>query len=247
MNESSSRTAGESVLQSGYNMDSLLSVYSTMDEEQQDLEKKQNQMIVCSVNCLYNDSTIFNSFPLPIGLIVQPFLFDSLCTLRIDQEPVRCEFCHAIASYISEFETNGSWRCSFCKTKSSIPYNNEVFEKNKQLNSTEQYRELSKNAATVEYLNGVMDYEVEFAANADIKAVIFLIDKSLSSAHIKNIQESLSIILKNASFSNYYIGLIVFGDVIEIYEMSGEMGEADVFSSTQMPTEFVLIFEYDDD
>lgn len=241
MNEHNGKTTNETVLQSEYNMDSLLSVYSTMNEEQQELEKKQNHMIVSSVSCLYNDSTIFNSFPLPIGLIVQPFMYDPLRTLRIDQEPVRCEFCHAIASYISEFETNGSWRCSFCKTKSSIPYNNEVFDRNNQLNSTEQYRELSKNADTVEYLNGTTDYEAEFAANADIKAVIFLIDKSLSSTHFKNIQESLSIILKSASLSNYYIGLIVFGDVIEIYEMSGDIGEADVFSASQLPTEFVSV------
>lgn len=220
-------------------MDSLLSVYSSMDEEQRELEEKQRNMIVSSVSYLFNDSSIFNNFPLPIGFVVQPCNYSDERLLRIDQEPVRCEFCNAIASYISEFETNGNWKCSFCKTKSSTPYNNETFDKTNRLESTKDYKELSRNSDTVEYLNGMGDYDAEYTARADIKAVIFLIDKSLSSTHFENLQESISIILKNPSLSNYYIGLIVFGEVIEIYEMGGTVGEADVFSATQLPTEFV--------
>ena len=241
MSTNDKRPSSKPLLQGEYNMDSLLSVYSTMDEEQREIEKKQKNMIVPSINFLYNDSSIFDHFPLPIGVMIQPFEYNSLQMLRIDQEPVRCEYCDAIASYISEFETNGSWRCSFCKTKSTTPYNNEVFDRNKRLESTEEYRELSKNSGTVEYLNGMGEFNYEYTARSDIKAVIFLIDKSLSSRHIRNIQESLSIILRNPSFSNYYIGLIVFGEVIEIYEMGGPIGEADVFSASQLPTEFVLL------
>ena len=211
-----------------------------MTDEYQELENRPRKMIVSSVNYLYNDSSIFDHFPMPIGLVIQPFEYDSYSTLRIDQEPVRCENCNAIASYISEFETNGNWKCSFCKTKSSIPYNNVSFDRNNRFGDAQEYSELSKNAKTVEYLNGTGCFDFEYTARADLKAVIFLIDKSLSSEHFKNIQQSLSIILNNDSLSNYYIGLIVFGDVIEIYEMGGTIGEADIFSASQLPTEFVL-------
>lgn len=243
MEQVGKKPSNKAMLQGEYYMDSLLSVYSTMDEEQRELEKKQKNMIVSSTTYLYNDSSIFNHFPLPIGLIIQPFEYDSLSMLRIDQEPVRCENCNAIASYFSEFETNGSWRCSFCKTKSSNPYNNETFGKNNRLESTDQYRELSKNSDTVEYLNGMGEFDYEYTARSDLKAVIFLIDKSLNSSHFRNIQESLAIVLRNPSLKNYYIGLIVFGDVIEIYEMGGQVGEADVFSASQLPTEFVFFVQ----
>ena len=227
------------LLQGEYNMDDLLHVYSTMSDEHQELENRPKKMIVSSVNYLYNDSSIFDHFPMPIGLVIQPFEYDSFSTLRIDQEPVRCENCNAIASYISEFETNGNWKCSFCKAKSSIPYNNVSLGKTNRSEEIQDYCELSKNAETVEYLNGTGCFDFEYTARADLKAVIFLIDKSLSSEHFKNIQQSLSIILNNDSLSNYYIGLIVFGDVIEIYEMGGNIGEADIFSASQLPTEFV--------
>lgn len=239
MDENGNQSNKKAILQGWYNMDSLLSVYSSMDEDQQEIERKQQQMIVSSVNYLYNDSSIFNNFPLPIGVMIQPFEYDSLKTLRIDQEPVRCEYCDAIASSISEFETNGCWRCAFCKTKSSNPYKNERIRVKTEIQDEEQYKELSRHANTVEYSNGISDLDSEYAARADIKALIFVIDKSLSSNHFKNIQKALSIILQNPALSNYYIGLIVFGEVIEIYEMGGTIGEADVFSATQFPTEFV--------
>ena len=109
------------------------------------IERKQQQMIVSSVNYLYNDSSIFNNFPLPIGVIIQPFEYDSLKTLRIDQEPVCCEYCDAIASSISEFETNGCWRCAFCKTKSSNPYKNERIRVKTEIQDEEQYKEKIEN------------------------------------------------------------------------------------------------------
>ena len=78
MDENGNQSNKKTMLQGWYNMDSFLSVYSSMDEDQQEIERKQQQMIVSSVNYLYNDSSIFNNFPLPIGVIIQPFEYDSL-------------------------------------------------------------------------------------------------------------------------------------------------------------------------
>ena len=233
------------VQQSLYNMDSLIDVSSSMDEEHLEIEKKQNCMIVSSVDCLYSDPTLFDSFPLPIGLIVHPFLHNSDSTIHIKSKPVRCENCGVVASKLSEVESNGCWKCTFCSSISSEPYKGEYINKNKQINILECYPELSEDAETVEFGTCSEDENTLYSPTLDTHAIIFVIDKSLTTKQFLHIQNSLSVVFSSPSLSHYYIGLIVFGEVIEIYELGGQIGEADVYPGSHLPSAAVASLAVD--
>lgn len=233
------------VQQSLYNMDSLIDVSSSMDEEQLEIEKKQNCMIVSSVDCLYSDPTLFDSFPLPIGLIVHPFLHNSDSTVHVTSKPVRCENCGVVASKLSEVESNGCWKCTFCSSISSEPYKGEYINKNKQINILECHPELSEDAETVEFGTCSEDENTLYSPTLDTHAIIFVIDKSLTTKQFLHIQNSLSVVFSSPSLSHYYIGLIVFGEVIEIYELGGQIGEADVYPGSHLPSAAVASLAVD--
>ena len=236
METTEERPSPKPVHQSLYNVDNLINVSSSMDEEQQEMEKKQNCMIVSSIDCLFSDPILFDSFPLPIGVIVHPFSHDSEKALHIETAPVRCTNCGAIASNLSDVESNGCWRCTFCSSISSEPYNGEYTIGGKEINIQERYPELSKEADTVEYRNTLQEDNILYSPTLDTRAIIFVIDKSLTTKQFLHIQNSLSVVFSSPSFSHYYIGLIVFGDVIEIYELGGQIGEADVYSGSHLPS-----------
>ena len=69
-----------------------------------------------------------------------------------------------------------------------------------------------------------------------------MIDKSLTTKQFLHIQNSLSVVFSSPSLSHYYIGLIVFGEVIEIYELGGQIGEADVYPGSHLPSAAVRLF-----
>lgn len=239
METTEERPSSKPVHQSLYNVDNLINVSSSMDEEQQEMEKKQNCMIVSSIDCLFSDPILFDSFPLPIGIIVHPFSHDSEKALHIETAPVRCANCGVIASNLSDVESNGCWRCTFCSSISSEPYNGEYTIRGKEINIQERYPELSKEADTVEYRNSSQEDNILYSPTLDARAIIFVIDKSLTTKQFLHIQNSLSVVFSSPSLSHYYIGLIVFGDVIEIYELGGQIGEADVYSGSHLPSNAV--------
>ena len=219
-----------------YNLDQLIQSYSSLDEEQVEIDKKMKRMIVPSVDKLYREPSVFNSFPLPIGFIFQPFVLGSRDCLQVNHSPVRCARCKVIASNISTVESNGNWKCAFCATVSSSPYNNQYINKNKKIDIKEEYGELNANVDTVEFAMDSDNTPSLYSPSSSSRAVLFLIDKSLSSIQFNQIRESLSTILDDPLCEDYYIGLIVFGDVVEIYELEGCVGTADVYSGTHLPS-----------
>lgn len=219
-----------------YNLDQLIQSYSSLDEEQAEIDKKMKQMIVPSVDVLYQEPSVFNSFPLPMGFIFQPFVLGSGDCLQVDHSPVRCVRCKAIASNLSEVESNGNWKCAFCSTVSSSSYNNQYININKKMDIREEYRELNANVHTVEFVTDSDKTPSLCSPSSHSRSILFLIDKSLSSTQFNQIRESLSVILEDPLCEDYYIGLIVFGDVVEIYELEGQVGTADVYSGTHLPS-----------
>ena len=219
-----------------YNLDQLIQSYSSLDEEQAEIDKKMKRMVVPSVDMLYREPSVFNSFPLPIGFIFQPFVLESRDCLQVNHSPVRCARCKAIASNLSEVESNGNWKCAFCTTVSSSSYNNHYINKNKNMNIREEYGELNPNVHTVEFVVDNDKTPSLYSPSSNNRAILFLIDKSLSSTQFNQIRESLSVILEDPLCEEYYIGLIVFGDVVEIYELEGHVGTADVYSGTHLPS-----------
>lgn len=237
MREEHVRPSGKAAHRTVYNVDKLLNAYSSLDEEQQEIEKKKNWMIVPSVECLVSDSTIFNDFPLPIGFIFQPFVVETRGCLQKEQHPIRCDHCEAISSNLSEVESNGNWKCAFCKTINSSP---EYVDRNKSLDMRSVHPEWSSESKTVEYLTTSSDVNTLYSPVSEARALLFLLDKSLTASQFEHLQDSLSIILNDCSVSDFYIGLIVFGDVIEIYELEGRVGEADVYSGSHLPSSSVF-------
>lgn len=217
-------------------IDQLIQAYSSMDEEQEEIEKKANWMIIPSAESLYRESSVFGMFPLPVGFIFQPFAVESGDCLQVHHPPVRCARCKAVASNLSKVEDHGNWRCAFCTTVSSGPYNNQYININRQINLREEFAELNSEVNTVEFtVDGEMDPSLH-SPSSNHRAVIFLIDKSLSAEQFQHIRESLSVIFNDPLCEDYSIGFIVFGDVIEIYELEGRVGEADVYSGTHLPS-----------
>ena len=103
------------------NVDTLISAYSSLDEEQQEIDQMKGRMIIPSVESLYADPSIFSDFPLPVGFLIQPFVSERESLVRVERKPIRCGKCGAIASFLSEIDEEGKWVCCFCKERSSIP------------------------------------------------------------------------------------------------------------------------------
>ena len=233
MQEETVRSNGIAPHRTVYNVDTLLNAFSSLDEEQQEIGEKKNWMIVPSVECLLSDSTIFNDFPLPIGFIFQPFVALPRGCLRKEQSPIRCDCCEAISSNLSKVESNGNWKCAFCETINASP---EYVDKNKSVDLKSVYPEWNSETTTVEYQTMASDVNALYSPVSETRALLFLIDKSLSASHFVHLRESLDFFLNDTSFSDLYVGLIVFGDVIEIYELEGRVGEADVYSGSHLPS-----------
>lgn len=222
------------------NVDTLISAYSSLDEEQQEIDQMKGRMIIPSVESLYADPSIFSDFPLPVGFLIQPFVSERESLVRVERKPIRCGKCGAIASFLSEIDEEGKWVCCFCKERSSIPYGGENAARTSSTDIRSLYPELDPKWSNVEYVSVPDDRSALYSPVTENRAILFLIDKSLSPNQFRQIREALSVFLFDPSLSNYYMGLIIFGEVIEIYEMEGSIGAADVFSGTQLPSPSVL-------
>ena len=65
------------------NVDTLISAYSSLDEEQQEIDQMKGRMIIPSVESLYADPSIFSDFPLPVGFLIQPFVSERESLVRV--------------------------------------------------------------------------------------------------------------------------------------------------------------------
>lgn len=241
MQSDPNQSAFRATQQAAYNMDRAINAISSLDDEQSELEREEANMVISSFDVLYSDSSIFNDFPLPLGVMVQPFSMDSSRICQVDTEPIRCNHCGAIVSSASEVGDDGYWKCAFCETMSSFSYGSGEAVAGKKNEVLSAHPELLREGETREYCGGTTDANVLYSPAADTKALIFIIDKSLTTAQFKHIQESLSVVLGNLSLSHYYVGLIVYSDIIEIYELGGTVGEADVFPGNRMPSQMVRV------
>ena len=196
----------------------------------------KGRMIIPSVESLYADPSFFSDFPLPVGFLVQPFASEKESLVKVERKPIRCEKCGAVASFLSEIDEEGKWVCCFCDKRSSIPYGGENAVKTSSTDVRSLYQELDPKWTSVEYVSIPDDRSVLYSPVTENRAILFLVDKSLSPNQFQQIRDALSVFLFDPSLSNYYMGLIVFGEVIEIYEMEGSIGAADVFSGTQLPS-----------
>lgn len=236
MQEEANRPSTQPAQHTVPNVDTLINAYSSLDEEQQEIDKWKGRMILPSVKSLYANPSIFSDFPLPVGFLIQPFASEKESLLKVEQKPIRCEKCGAVASYLSEIDEDGNWVCCFCKERSSIPYGGESAVKTSSAEVKSIYKELDSKWSSVEYVSVPEDRSALYSPVTENRAILFLIDKSLSPHQFRQIRDALSVFLFDPALSNYYMGLIVFGEVIEIYEMEGSIGAADVFSGTQLPS-----------
>lgn len=233
------QSAKKAIHQTLYNIDSVLNSISSLDDEEAELEKEENNMIITSFDTLYSDSSIFNDFPIPLGVIVQPFSTNPKLLRRVDGDPIRCDHCGAVVSSADEIGDNGYWKCSFCQTLSSFSYGNGESVVGKRNELLELRPELAMDGERIEYSPSATDVNVLYSPSTDAKALIFVIDKSLTTTQFKHIQDSLSVVLSSPNLSHYYVGLIVYSETIEIYEFGGSVGEADVFPGNRMPSPIV--------
>lgn len=242
MQKEASRSNMQPTQQIVPNVDTLISAYSSLDEEQQEIDKMKGRMIIPSVESLYADPSIFSDFPLPVGFLVQPFASERESLLKVERRPIRCEKCGAVASFLSEIDEEGKWVCCFCNERSSIPYGGESAVKTSSTDMRSLYQELDPKWTSVEYVSVPDDRSALYSPVTENRAILFLIDKSLSPNQFQQIRDALSVFLFDPALSNYYMGLVIFGEVIEIYEMEGSIGAADVFSGTQLPSPSVSPF-----
>ena len=154
------QSAKKAIHQTLYNIDSVLNAISSLDDEEAELEKEENNMIITSFDTLYSDSSIFNDFPIPLGVIVQPFSTNPKLLRRVDGDPIRCDHCGAVASSADEIGDNGYWKCSFCQTLSSFSYGNGESVVGKRNELLELRPELAMDGERIEYSPSATDVNV---------------------------------------------------------------------------------------
>ena len=237
MDEGDASHRKKPVQHSLYNMDNLISAYSSMDEELQGVEEQQHQMIIPNFRSFCVDTSLYDTFPLPIGLVVQPFVKDPLHTSRLHCQALRCDSCGAVFDQSDCLSEEELLKCAFCGTVSNYSCRDHpLFTNNLE---QESYHEESS-PRIYEYVEKEEGTSVLYSPSSSTTALLFIIDKSLSGEQFQHIQESLEIVLNDLPIENCYTGLIVYGEVIEIYEFGGPLGEADVFSGSHLPDAAVV-------
>ncbi|KAK8789930.1 hypothetical protein WA158_006710 [Blastocystis sp. Blastoise] len=233
--------------------DVLLSAYTTPEVIELETDRFLSNPITPSFSTLTVQEEILSNCPYPVGCILQPFHETTKRFPLIKENPHRCLNCGVIMTKLNQHQINqNECKCIICgnitRGSNITEYTESILEPLTELSldsTTLGTNESNNNQDLLTYSNYCFVDNENISSHPELlsssssssssKALLFIIDKHLFHEDIQRLLSSLEIVLNQVD-DTISIGLLSYGDCIEIYELgNSSLCSADTYRGDRVP------------